>query len=79
MGGGEVNGVEGGEGRLCLMAAYVPNYKLRVPCALAHGWLPRNQKIKVQKYHTNTTFLTTFPKRIKKVVNTTPIPVKYHH
>ena len=31
------------------------------------------------KYHTNTTSFTRIPKRIKKVVNTTPIPVNAHH
>ena len=31
------------------------------------------------KYHTNTTSFTRIPKRIKKVVNTTPIPVNKHH
>ena len=37
-----------------------------------------SQTIKTIKnqYHTNTTSFTRIPKRIKKVVNTTPIPVK---
>ena len=34
---------------------------------------------KSKKYHTNTTSFTRIPKRIKKVVNTTPIPVNKHH
>ena len=40
-----------------------------------------SQTIKTIKnqYHTNTTSFTRIPKRIKKVVNTTPIPVKYNH
>ena len=32
-----------------------------------------------KKYHTNTTTLTTIPKRIKIVVNTRSIPVNKHH
>ena len=40
-----------------------------------------SQTIKTIKnqYHTNTTSFTRIPKRIKKVVNTTPIPVNYNH
>ena len=41
--------------------------------------LPKQSKQSKIQYHTNTTFLTTFPKRIKKAVNTTQIPVKFNH